>query len=568
MSFEKEWCQKKSNEEIADILRNELNISLRLANLLAIRDIKNSKEANDFLYPSLKNILDPKNFIDMEKGAYRIIKAIEDQEKIGIFGDYDVDGVCSAAILYEFLTSLDANVTFTLPNRLLEGYGLSKPGLDRLKQRGASLIVTVDCGITAFEQIEYANNLGQSVIIIDHHMALENLPRAFAIINPKRKDCLSNAEYLCAAGVVFFLCIELRRLLREQNYFLNKIEPDVKDILDLAALATVADVVPLFKDNRIIVKHGLNQIKKLRRLGLKTLLEVASIKEDKISSTNLSFYLGPRINAAGRLEDAEEALNLLLNKDLKECLIKAKNLESMNEERKSLEKNTVEEALELIKREDILKDPVLVVFNKSWHPGVVGIVASRIVEIFYKPAIIIGSGGKGSGRSIPGFDLYERVLKVSHTLKNFGGHAHAIGVSLLDDGVENFRKSLVESIKQILDFSIYKKNIYYDEVLSILDISFDLEEDIKKLEPFGAKNPHPVFRINNSYIRNLRRLEGGHIKGEIESKDGAISFIGFRMDLKDDLVNKPLDFLGIVERNEWQGNISLQFRLIDYKKSF
>lgn len=567
MRLKRTWVKRPFDMNAAQVLHRELKVSLLLAKLLSARGIEDIAFARHYLAPSLSQLIDPSRFADMDKACHRVASAVLAQQRIGVFGDYDVDGVCSAAILMQFLTSIGADAVATLPNRMTEGYGLSYAGVDRLKAQGATVLITVDCGILAHEQIEYANSLGLEVIVVDHHEVGATLPKAIAVINPKRADCGAGAWYLCAAGVTFFLCVGLRRVLREQGYF-NGAEPDVRQLLDLVALATVCDVVPLVHNNRMLVKTGLGMIKQGKRVGLSALMDVCGIERAKISATNLGFHLGPRINAAGRLEDASTALELLGTYDDTQARTLALALHDTNSARKDLEETTVEQAVFIIQTQAVHHDAqALVIHDETWHPGVVGIVASRIAERFHRPAIIIGEKGKGSGRSIKGIDLHAMVSQASGSLAGFGGHAHAIGLTLGPLGVETFRADLLAVIKEQVQDHVFTPELVYDDDISINELNLALIDELALLEPFGAKNPSPVLRINNCFMRNLRRLNGGHIKGELETTDGAVSFIGFRMDISDELANSPLDVLGVVEKNEWQGKLSVQVRLVDYKKS-
>lgn len=568
MTEQRTWLKRPGNPELSEQFRQDLGLSPLIAELLSNRKIATSTEAEQFLSPSLKELIEPYSFVDMEKAVTRIIKAINSDEHIGLFGDYDVDGVCSTAVLSQFFGMIQARFTSTLPNRMSEGYGLSKAGVDRLHQAGARLIITTDCGILAHEQIDYANSLGLEIIVVDHHQVGETLPAAVAVVNPKRPDCGSGADYLCAAGITFFLCLGLRRALREQGYFSRITEPDVKELLDLVALATVCDVVPLIKNNRILVKAGLKIIKQGHRIGLRALLDASKVDKNKISSTNLGFHLGPRINAAGRLEDATAALELLNHTNSEHAKMLAETLDTTNHERKAIELSTVEEAIAIIESwPDYANLPALVLHQEHWHPGVVGIVASRIAERFHRPAIIIGEKGKGSGRSISGIDLHDMVLRSSESLAGFGGHAHAIGLTLGEGGVDPFRDKLLPTISSLVAKDIFAKKISYDSELELSVVNLKLIDELMHLEPCGSANPYPLMRINNCFMRNLRRLNGGHLKGEVENASGFASFIAFRMDIADELVSSPLDILAVIEKNEWQGRVSVQLRLIDYKKS-
>lgn len=563
MTVKKTWKKKDVNEQAAISISSALNIPILLARILVNRGVLDLKQAKKFLHPSFKELVNPSLFAQMDEAAEHITQAILKKKIIGIFGDYDVDGVCSTALLQQFLTDLGVQVVSTLPNRMTEGYGLSKQGIDRLYQAGANVLVTVDCGILAYDQIDYANALGLSVIVVDHHTVGETLPNALAVINPKRSDCLSKSDFLCAAGVTFFLCAAIRRELRVNKYFANS-EPNLTKLLDFVALATVCDVVPLVGDNRVLVRAGLKKIKHDPRSGFKALIEVSGVDNKKISSTNLGFHLGPRINAAGRLEDASLALKLMLSTKADEARDIAQNLDSTNLDRKSIEESTTLEVCELIEQEKETPQ-ALVYHNEHWHPGVVGIVASRIAEKYHRPSIIIGQNGKGSGRSIKGIDLHAMVSMADKSLAGFGGHSHAIGVSLGSDGVEVFRKDLLQVMSAHVSEKVFDKEILYDTEILLKEVSLSLIDSLSLLEPFGAKNPYPIVRVNSCHIRNLRHLNGGHIKGELESNDGYLSFIGFRMSMTDEMANEPIDVLGVLEKNEWQGRVKPQLRLIDYR---
>lgn len=559
---QKEWVERPYDPDIYEQLKKELSPLLSL--MLAKRKVR-FELAEEFLEPGLKNLKEPYLFADMEKATHRIAESVLSGQAIGIFGDYDVDGVCSTALLHQFLSWLGAKVFTTLPNRMIEGYGLSRPGIDRLHEKGVKLLITVDCGITALEQVDYANSLGLEVIIVDHHTVGDVLPKAVAVINPKRADCSSKASFLCAAGVAFFLCMALRRHLRQRSFFLREKEPDLKELLDLVALATVCDVVPLIEDNRALVKAGLKMLKVASRTGLSALIDVSGIDRQKISSTNLGFHLGPRINAAGRLEDATLALDLMNSKDQDEAQRIASELNLCNLERQAILEETVLEACAVIDGLGAGENySAWVIHNEAWHPGVVGIVASRIAERYHRPAIIIGEKGKGSGRSIKGIDLHAMVQKASQSLSGFGGHAHAIGLTLGPKGVETFRQDLLSAMGEISS-EVFAEKIYYDALVNFSDLTMSFCEDLARLEPFGAANPYPVLRVNGAHMRNIRRLNGGHLKGELENQDGFISFISFRMDIDDNAANQAMDYLGILEKNEWQGRVSLQLRLLDFK---
>ncbi|MBN4077322.1 single-stranded-DNA-specific exonuclease RecJ [Sulfobacillus acidophilus] len=557
------WKMRNFCEKSANNLKKELGINKMLAKILVARGIKELNQAQKFLSPSLADLPDPSGFKDMDKACKRIYNALLDKQVIGIFGDYDVDGVTSVCILQEFLTSLGAKVAIVIPNRLKDGYGLNKNGIDELYAKNAKIVVSVDCGITNHEEIDYAASLGLEVIVVDHHTVPVNFPKACAVINPHRDDCTRGAEHMCAAGVVFNLCIALRRYLRTQNYFTQIAEPNLKNLLDLVALGTVADVMPLINDNRIFVQKGLEIVKQAPRPGMRALLRVANVDAKKISSGTLGFHIGPRINAAGRLNSAMDAVELFSTKEFSRALQKAEFLDEQNQARREIEKQILQEAKEQIESfENHRSTKAYVVANESWHPGVVGIVASRLVDIYGKPTIVIGKGGKGSGRSIPAFHLHNALMAVSKELIGFGGHAHAVGVLANLNNISSFRHALANYAENTLTDSSLIKNIFYDSEIAIEEVTKSLIESIKKAAPFGRGNPEAVFRINNIQAANVRVLRGGHLKGNIADKLG-LSFIAFGMENKESLFKKPLDMLFVPEINEYNGYQSLQLRVRD-----
>jgi single-stranded-DNA-specific exonuclease len=524
-------------------------------------------KAKDYLEPNLSKLPDPGALAGMSAGCERLAKALLEGEKIGIFGDYDVDGVTSSVILSEFLESLGAEVYVTLPNRLTEGYGLSLAGLDRLEKQGVRLVVTVDCGVTAHEEIDLAIAKNIDVIVIDHHTVPVTLPNAVAVINPHRQDCTRSAEHLCAAGVVFNLCMALRKTLREAGFFKTRPEPNLLKLLDLVALGTVADVVPLIDDNRIFVQKGLELIKQCPRPGIKALLDAAKIEPKKVTAGTLGFHLGPRINAAGRLENAMSAVELLKTRDYLSAFTMAEQLDASNQERRELEKQIVAEALAEIATSPEHQEAFAIVMGRdNWHPGVVGIVASRLVEKTGKPSIVIGQNGKGSGRSIPGFHLHEALCAIEDTLLGFGGHAHAVGVHIDLDDLSLVQDAFRDYAAQKLKPEDLVPVIYHDGEIALEDLDEKLVERMAQAAPFGRSNPEPVFCLRGVQIGEFRELKGGHVKGQIMSSK-PIEFIAFGMADRQNLFAGPVDFLVTPEINEWLGKRTLQLRVKDAVKS-
>ncbi|MBL4819149.1 MAG: single-stranded-DNA-specific exonuclease RecJ [Deltaproteobacteria bacterium] len=555
------WVEREIDQNQVNKLIIDLDLPRILARILVARGIVDSKQAQRYLKPDFTHLPDPMALAGMKEACARIEKAVLEGEKIGIFGDYDVDGVTSSVILSEFLESLGAQVAVTLPNRLTEGYGLSKAGLERLEAKGCRLIITVDCGVTAHEEVEIARSKNMEVVVIDHHTVPVTLPEAVAVINPHRQDCTRQAHHLCAAGVVFNMCMALRKHLREQGYFDNRQEPNLTQWLDLVALATVADVVPLIDDNRVFVQKGLEIVKKALRPGIKALLEAAKIAPHKVSSGTLGFHLGPRINAAGRLENAMSAVELLRSADYTSALLMAEELDANNQARRALEKQIVEEALEEIMSSSEHESAFgIVVGRESWHPGVVGIVASRLVEKTGKPTIVVGENGKGSGRSIPGFNLHEALLSIEETMIGFGGHAHAVGVHVNLEDFDLFQDAFRDYAKSKLKPEDLVPVLYHDGEIALDELSEKLVSQLAQAAPYGRSNPEPVFCIKGAKVDEFRELKGGHLKGKLSQ---GLDFIAFGMAEKQAILDKPVDMLVTPEMNEWLGRRILQLRVKD-----
>jgi single-stranded-DNA-specific exonuclease len=537
-----------------------------LSKLLAQRGIASVDAAKRYLFPELTALKDPFSFLGMEAAVARIIQAAKRQETIGVFGDYDVDGVTSTALLSLFLKACGIRVATTIPDRLKEGYGLSSPGLLRLKEAGASLVVTVDCGITAHAEVEHASKLGMDVVIVDHHRVPVQMPRAVAVINPHQDNCTRNGQHFCAVGVVFNLIWALRRRLKEEGLLSNAQEPNLRRFLDLVAVGTVADVVPLIEDNRTFVHFGLRELKERARPGFKALLDVAGIgQKERLKASHLGFQLGPRINAAGRLDHADGALTLLTCTDEDEALILAQEIDAHNLARRELEKQIVAEAIrEVDASREHQEARILVVANAHWHPGVVGIVASRLVERFAKPAIVIGENGKGSGRSIPALNLHDALVHVKTHLQGFGGHAHAVGVHIDLANLQAFRTALIDHVNTLLTEEDLVREHMYDCTLQPAQLGSDLLSHLEQMEPFGRGNPEPVFRLNGLRMGEVKELNGGHLRGQL-AVPPFTQWVAFGMGEKRSLFEHPVDALVHVGLNVWNGNARLQLRIKDVR---
>lgn len=561
------WEQRETDGETVRALSDALDLPEPLARVLVARGVEEESAARRFLSPKLAELPDPLRLAGVAAAVERLVAALNKGETIGIFGDYDVDGVTSTTVLWDFLESAGAEVCATLPDRLTEGYGLSRAGVDRLREAGAKLIVTVDCGVTAVDEVAYCDENGVDVIIIDHHTVPVELPRAWSVINPHQPDCESGAEHLCAVGVTFNLCMALRRHLRDAGWFTDaRPEPDLRWALDLVALGTVADVVPLREDNRVFVTWGMKTIRQGRRVGMAALLDVAGSDPKRLSAGSLGFQVGPRINAAGRLGDAMQAVRLFRSPRMEEARELAARLDGENVSRRELERQIVEEAIAEVEASDEHREArVLVVGRESWHPGVVGIVASRLVDRFGKPAVVVGEAGRGSGRSIPKYHLYDALRSVEDTLEGFGGHAHAAGVRVPDGGLARFRDALCAQAEQVLEAEDLERLYRFDGDLLIDEIDLDLCRALARAAPFGRGNPEPTFRVRGVTARGLRELKGGHFKANVHPSRVVEAILFGAPERMAAFEDGPIDVLGTPEINEWRGNETVQLRLRDFR---
>ena len=501
----KKWTLKDPPEKNSVLaLADSLNISTILAELLIQRGITNFFEAKKYFRPSLESIHDPYLMHDMEKAAARVIDAITNNEKICVYGDYDVDGTCSASLMYLFLKELDANVYVYIPQRLTEGYGLSNAGVDSIKKDNVDLIISVDCGITAVDEIEYANTLGIDTIICDHHQPKDVLPNAYAILDPLKPGCDYPFKYLSGAGVAF-------KLARAVAYRFGKKDMVFK-YLDLVALAGAADIVSLTDENRILVRAGIEQINSNPRPGIKALIKIARMEPGNLSAGQIVFTIAPRINAVGRLGDALRAVELFNTDSYAEAEKLAKVLESENLERRKIDEVTFSHALDLVKTiENFDNELGIVLHHDSWHPGVVGIVASRLVEKYYRPSIMlttIDGVAKGSARSIPGFNIYEAIEECKDLVVQFGGHKAAAGLEIEVGNIKEFRKRFNEILKTSMKDEDIIPEIKIDSKISLCEITPKFIRVLDQFAPFGPGNMRPIFLAENVKLIASPRIVG------------------------------------------------------------
>ncbi len=570
----KSWFLKKYNQEDVTFIKDNYSLDEITSKLLSIRNIK-KEDINSFLNPTIKNFIpNPNILVDMEKSSLRTYEAIINDEKIGIFGDYDVDGASSTALLGNYLHELNLDFNIYIPDRKREGYGPSIKSFKEFLNKKIKLVFTVDCGTLSFEAIDFAKKNNIDVIVLDHHQSEIKLPNAFSIVNPNRFDDKSNLQNLCAAGVTFMFLVSLNRELRIKKWFQNSNinEPDLINYLDLVSLGTVCDVVPLTGLNRAFVKQGLKIIKLKKNLGIKTLLDICKIDTNP-TIYHLGFMLGPRINAGGRVGKCSHGANLLLNKDPKKSYSLASELDHFNEERKILEANLLQKILNETKTN--VDDPVLILSGKNWHEGVIGIVAARLKDKLNKPVILISLEndiGKASARSITGFDIGSVIISATQAniLIKGGGHKMAGGFSIKIENIDKFKNFAIRRFKNINEDILKEKPIFLDDVISPSAINLEFFNKVALLSPFGPGNPEPKFVIEGLKTINGKIVGEKHIKSILLGKDGSIiktiAFNSVNKDLGEYLLkknNKLFNIAGKLSLNEWKGQSNVEFIIDD-----
>ena len=570
----KNWVFKKFN--FNDIKKYSENYSLKeiVAKLLAIRK-KNIEDIGLFLNPTIKNLLpNPLCLKDMENAIERTYLSIKKRELIGIFGDYDVDGASSTALLTRYFVSIYQKIHTYIPDRIKEGYGPSVEGFNNLIKEGTKIIFTVDCGTLSFKPIKIAQSQNIDVIVLDHHQSDLKLPNAYAIVNPNRYDDTSKLNYLCATGVCFIFLVGLNKKLRDVKWFKeNKInEPNILNFLDLVSLGTVCDVVPLVGLNRAFVRQGLKVLKKRSNLGLKTLYDLCRI-ESQPTTHILGYQLGPRINAGGRVGNSSYGAELLASNDPQRTYQIATNLDNYNKERQSIEAILSEQINSEVN--NFKNDPVLVLSGKNWHEGVIGIIASRIKEKYNKPAILISLNekfGKGSARSITGFDIGSQIIKAVQLgyLEKGGGHKMAGGFTVKKENISIFREFLIKNFKKTQVSSLGNINLYLDSLISPSALNEDFYEEINHLAPFGSGNNEPKFVIENLQTIRSNLVVDKHIRSILCGKDGSViksvAFNAMNGPLEPFLninYKKRFNIAGKINLNEWRGKKSVEFIIED-----
>jgi len=569
--LKKKWCLTEVSLEKASVLAQKLDIPITIAVLLLNRGVDTVGEANLYLKSDFSLLHDPFLMTGMDKAVERVIRAIINKESITVFCDYDVDGVTSAAFLTHFFRDLNCLVSAYLPEREGEGYGLNSDAVQKIRNHGANLMITADCGITGVKEVALANELGLDVIVTDHHqVGDEGLPQAVAVLNPHQAECNYPFRFLSGVGLAFKLAIGIRNGLH--SYGIKKEDlPNLKRHLDLIALGTIADVAPLIGENHILTRHGLDVLSTSSKPGLVALKEKACIVGN-VDARSVGFGLGPRLNAAGRLGKADIGLDLLTATDLNVAKLLAQNLEKTNQERKEIQEETFLEADSKIRNElDIDKEKVIVLESETFHQGVIGIAASKLVDKYHRPVVLIAlkdGVGKGSGRSIPRFNLFKSFRECSSYLIQFGGHAYAAGLSIDEEKIDTFRDAMRMIGNRVLKKNDLIPEVSIDSILDISQIDYSLYKNISLLEPFGAENPIPSFQSNNIKIKNLKLIgkEKKHarflaVQGPVKIDVVAFNFAQTLEAL--DTSTEVFDIVYELHLNSWNGREKLELRLID-----
>lgn len=558
----KKWETYNLDKNLVNQIVEKFNISKLVANIIVHKNILTDDEIEVFLHPRRTDFHDPFLMPDMTKAVERIIKAISEKEKITIYGDYDVDGITSSTILKRFLAERGLCADIYIPNRIDEGYGLNNDAIQKINEKKSTLIITVDCGITGIKETEFAKKLGIDIVITDHHEPGDSIPDAIAVVDAKRKDNKYPFRGLAGVGVTFKLiqAISKKLEIKEEEYL---------KYLDVVCVGTISDIVPLEDENRVISKLGIMLLKQTKNVGLKALIESVGYK--KIDSSTISFGFAPRINACGRMGHEKDAINLFLTDDIEEARKLTEQLNNYNVQRQEIEKKIFNEAKEEISKEDS-SDSCIVIGKENWHHGVIGIVASKITEMYFKPSILLcydKDEAKGSGRSIVGFDLHEALENSSRYLEQYGGHSMAIGVTLKKKNIKEFKKAIEQYAKE-KNISNIEPILKIDDKVSLKDINIKDIKDLELLEPFGEENKTPLFQINNLRIESMRAiLEGKHLKILLKEDNKQIDAIGFNMgNLSSEYrVGDRVDLVGSLEINSYNSTEKIQINIKDIRHS-
>lgn len=572
-NLEPQWVVVKSDDELAACIASEVGVSIITARLLVNRGIKSAEEAEEFLAPSLDNLHDPMLLPDIDRGVERLAQAIEKKERILVHGDYDVDGVTSTALLVRTLRVLGAEVDHRLPHRRKEGYGIKPKVIDEAREAGVSLIVTTDCGITAFETAKRARECGIDIIITDHHEPSDRLPEAVAVIDPLRKDSQYPFPHLAGVGVALKFAQALVRRLGIKDKRLND-KTYIGHYLDLASLGTIADVVPLTGENRIIARFGLKALGESKKIGIRTLIERMGLAERVPTSYHVGYMLGPRINAVGRMGDAALALDLMLTGDEQLAAELVELLEKYNRERQQEQAKMLRKAEEIMGEIDLDENPVLVVASEDWNTGVVGIVAGRLVDVYCRPSVVLSVDrsrnlAHGSARSIDAFNIIDALNECEDILINAGGHAKAAGLTLPADRLEEFRERLLDMAAEWISPEDLVPRVEVEAEIRPSEITYSLQREIERMEPFGECNPEPLFVTRGLEVAELWRVgqDGAHLKMRVVGDGTALEAVAFgRGEMESEISRgSVIDLCYTLKTDKFNGSECVQLTVEDIK---
>ena len=568
----KRWIVKDAAANALAHHAEQLKISPLLARIVTLRGYADLEAARCYLSSTLsRDLPSPFEMADMEAAVGRIVEAIKKKEQIGIWGDYDVDGTTGASVLVSFLREIGADPIYHVPHRIEDGYGLNSAGLEQLKERGVDLVITVDCGVSNAREVAAANRIGLDVVVVDHHQPPEELPAAVAVVNPHRRDCSFPDKGLCAAGLAFYLVIGLRAKLREQGWFARSSDPDIRRYLDIVALGTIADMVPLRGVNRTLIRRGLVELADSTRPGVVALKQVSSIAAGAVSAGQVGFRLGPRINAAGRVDYGIKVVELLTTDSAEVALRIARELDDHNQQRRVLEAEVLQHALAQAETMFDGGDRYsLVLAGEDWHPGVLGIVASRVVERFHRPTVVIGfqqGEGKGSARSIRGFPMVEGFRLCAHSLEKFGGHEFAGGLSIKAENIARFAEAFEQAARQLLAPDDLAPRLEIDAPLEFAEIGMPLLRELEALQPYGIGNPEPTFMTADVEVCERKAFSAG-VRYRLRQGGRVIGAVIFGAG--PDFPGAPGERIDVAYRlseNQWNGTSSVELKILDARRT-
>ncbi len=567
--LEKRWIRQEAPHSVTEALCSGMGISHTVAKILVNRGITGIEHAERFLRSSFEDLHEPFLLPDMEKAVRRIIHAIRSDETIFVYGDYDADGITATSLLVRFFQDIGKKAEYHIPRRLEEGYGITIGALEKIKAAGASLVVTVDCGISSVTELRVARAMGLDVIITDHHEPPETIPEALAVVNPRLPGCEYPFKGLAGVGIALKLVQAINAGLAGKDKAGPGLDVSLLKYLDIVALGTVADVVPLRGENRILVKHGLKVLKESGRAGIQKLKEVALVREDNLSVGTIGYQMAPRLNASGRLGEAGAGVRLLLTDDPEEATEIAHDLEAMNRERQEIEEKILDDARSMIVCAPDYNYCSIVLHSSEWHQGVIGIVASRLVEEFYRPTILVsmaGETGKGSARGIPGYNLYQGLERCRDLLEAFGGHKFAAGLSLKKENFGRFKEKFEEAVKNTLTPEDFVPWLRIDSEVRLKDLDWKVYSEIKSVSPFGPANPEPVFESGPLQVMYPKIVGKNHVRMKLSQDGFAMNSIAFNMGERYQGLAMKKVFINAafaLSASEWQGESTLQLNVRD-----